>query len=227
AVGGTADALAKPKEVTLKELLLAGGWYFIIPMAILSILAFALVIFYFFALRRDRIVSREYVSQAKQLISGGDLTTLEAVSRQTPDVSSRVVAVATRAYLDNAAVSHEVVREIAESEGARQANNLMQLISYLNDIGVIAPMIGLLGTVVGLIRSFSVLSNDVGSARALMLAEGVSQALVNTALGLIIAIPALGFYAFFRGRVQRMVSELESVVTELVGRLAGARTPGV
>lgn len=216
-----ADVLFKPEEkiVTLRELIHAGGWYFVLPLALLSIIALSLVIFYFFALRPGRIVSRDYVMRAKRLMAGGDMTALELLSREAGDLSSRVVGAAARAYLDNPLVSHGVIREITESEGARQSTHMMQMISYLNDIAVIAPLIGLLGTVVGLIRSFAVLSTDVGSARALMLAEGVSQALVNTAAGLIIAIPAMGFYAFFRGRVQRSISDLESVTTELIGRM--------
>ncbi len=207
------------KIVTLRALMDAAGWYFVLPLALLSVVALSLVIFYFFALRPARIVSREYVMRAKRLLAGGDITALEMLSREAGDVCSRVIGAAARAYLDNPLVSHGVIREITESEGARQSTRMMQMIAYLNDIAVISPLIGLLGTVVGLIRSFAVLSTDVGSARALMLAEGVSQALVNTAAGLIIAIPAMGFYAFFRGRVQRSISDLESVTTELIGRM--------
>lgn len=216
-----ADITFKPEEkiITLRQLIHAGGWYFVVPLALLSVVALSLVIFYFFALRPSRIISRDYVMRAKRLLAGGDMTALEMLSRQTEDLSSKVVGAAARAYLDNPQVSHGVIREITESEGARQSTHMMQMIAYLNDIAVISPLIGLLGTVVGLIRSFAVLSTDVGSARALMLAEGVSQALVNTAAGLIIAIPAMGFYAFFRGRVQRSISDLESVTTELVGRM--------
>ena len=204
-----ADVPFKPEEkiVTLRELIDAAGWYFILPLLLLSMAAVSLVIFYFFALRPGRVVSRDYVLRAKRLLAGGDIAALESLSREADDLSSKVVGAAARAYLENPAIGHGVIREVTESEGARQSTQLMQMISYLNDIAVIAPLIGLLGTVVGLIRSFAVLSTDVGSARSLMLAEGVSQALVNTAAGLIIAIPAMGFYAYFRGRVQRAISE--------------------
>jgi len=220
------DVPFKPEQkiVTLRELIDAAGWYFIIPLMLLSCAAVTLVIYYLFALRPGRIVSRDFVMRAKRLLAGGDIAALESLSRESDDVSSKVIGAAARAYLDNPGVGHRVLREITESEGARQSTNMMQMISYLNDIAVIAPLIGLLGTVVGLIRSFAVLSTDVGSARALMLAEGVSQALVNTAAGLIIAIPAMGFYAYFRGRVQRSISDLESVTTELIGRI-NAKNP--
>jgi biopolymer transport protein ExbB len=216
----------KPEEkiVTLRQLIDAAGWYFVLPLVLLSMAAVTLVVYYFFALRPGRIVSRDFVMRAKRLLAGGDIAGLELLSRETGDLSSRVVGAAARALLDNPQTSHGVLREITESEGARQSTHMMQMISYLNDIAVISPLIGLLGTVVGLIRSFAVLSTDVGSARALMLAEGVSQALVNTAAGLLIAIPAMGFYAYFRGRVQRSISDLESVSTELVGRMNAKST---
>jgi biopolymer transport protein ExbB len=215
-----AEAPFQPEQkiMTLRELLDAAGWYFVIPLMLLSMVALTMVIFYAFALRPGRIVSKDYVMRAKRLIAGGDITALDMLSREAGDVSSRVVGAGARAYLDNPSISHTALREIAESEGARQSTQMMQMIAYLNDIAVIAPLIGLLGTVVGLIRSFAVLSTDVGSARALMLAEGVSQALINTAMGLIIAIPAMGAYAFFRGRVQKSISDLESATTELIGR---------
>ena len=83
-----------------------------------------------------------------------------------------------------------------------------------------APIIGLLGTVIGIVRSFSALGENPGSARYLELSKGVSEALVNTAGGLAIGIPALIFYAFFRGRAQRLISELESAVTHVLALMS-------
>jgi len=85
---------------------------------------------------------------------------------------------------------------------------------------MIAPMLGLLGTVFGIIKSFGALGGDLGAARYAMLSSGVSQALVNTAAGLAIGIPAMIFYAFFRGRVQRIISELEAAVTHVLALLS-------
>src|SRR5204862_1411771 len=92
---------------------------------------------------------------------------------------------------------------------------------YLADIGMIAPMLGLLGTVFGIIKSFGALGGaELGTARYALLSSGVSMALVNTAAGLAIGIPAMMFYAFFRGRVQRIISELESAVTHVLALLS-------
>ncbi len=112
------------------------------------------------------------------------------------------------------------MREIAETEGTRVASSINNRVTYLADIGTIAPLIGLLGTVIGIVRSFSALGADVGSARYLQLSKGVSEALINTAGGLAIGIPAMIFFAFFRGRAQRLISELEAAVTHVLALLS-------
>jgi biopolymer transport protein ExbB len=86
---------------------------------------------------------------------------------------------------------------------------------------MIAPLLGLLGTVFGIIRSFSALgSAETGIARYGALSQGISQALVNTAAGLAIGIPAMIFYAFFRGRAQRLISDLEAAATHVLALLS-------
>src|SRR5947209_14649724 len=94
-----------------------------------------------------------------------------------------------------------------------------------------APRLGLLVTVLGLIHSFRVLGANIGSARYVALSRGISEALVNTAAGLAIGIPAMIFYAFFRGRAQKLISELEAATTHVLALLSlqygkrGERTP--
>jgi biopolymer transport protein ExbB len=99
---------------------------------------------------------------------------------------------------------------------------------YLADIGMIAPLLGLLGTVIGIIRSFGALGAQQGTAQYGALSSGISEALINTSAGLAIGIPALMFYAFFRGRAQRLISDLESAVTHVLALLSmqyNKRTP--
>src|SRR5664279_4468375 len=112
------------------------------------------------------------------------------------------------------------VREIAETEGTRVASALNNRVIYLADIGMLAPLIGLLGTVIGIIRSFGALGADLGTARYTLLSKGISEALINTSAGLAIGIPAMIFYAFFRGRAQSLISDLESAVTHVLALLS-------
>ena len=118
-----------------------------------------------------------------------------------------------------AAPSFDVVREVTEAEGTRQASILNNRINYLNDIGRVAPMVGLLGTVVGMIKAFEGIGKSSG-VQHMELAPGVAQALITTAAGLIISIPALIFYSIFRGKVQKLIAELEAAMTHIMALLA-------
>jgi biopolymer transport protein ExbB len=124
----------------------------------------------------------------------------------------------------NPSASIEEAREIAQAEGVRLAGLWNQRISYLADIGSIAPMLGLLGTVLGMIKSFSVVASDIAASRPMMLADGVAEALVTTAAGLVIGIPVMAAYAFFRGRVQGMISDLEAASTILMAQLGAGKS---
>jgi biopolymer transport protein ExbB len=126
----------------------------------------------------------------------------------------------------NPTATDEQLAEIAQTEGGREAALLNQRAAWLADIATIAPMLGLLGTVFGMIRSFSVMANDVAASRPMLLAEGVAEALVATAAGLVIGIPAMAAYAWFRGRVQEMISEMEGATSLLLVKLVIARKNG-
>ena len=124
----------------------------------------------------------------------------------------------------NSNASLAEAREIAQAEGVRLAGLWNQRISYLADIGSIAPMLGLFGTVLGMIKSFSVVASDIAASRPMMLADGVAEALVTTAAGLVIGIPVMAAYAFFRGRVQGMISDLEAASTILMAQLGAGKS---
>ncbi|MBV8329851.1 MAG: MotA/TolQ/ExbB proton channel family protein [Verrucomicrobia bacterium] len=105
---------------------------------------------------------------------------------------------------------------MAETEGSRVASSLNQRIVYLAAIATLSPMLGLLGTVIGIINSFGVLASNTTQPRPMLLAHGVSEALVATATGLVIGIVAMAFYTLFRGKVASMISDLESATSHIV-----------
>jgi biopolymer transport protein ExbB len=94
-----------------------------------------------------------------------------------------------------------------------------QRVVYLMDLGVLAPMVGLMGTVVGILKSFGSIATEASSMRTMLLAGGVSQALVCTAVGLLVGITAMAFYSYFRGRVQYLISLMEGQCATLVAEL--------
>jgi biopolymer transport protein ExbB len=121
----------------------------------------------------------------------------------------------------NTGVSINEVREVALAEGSRQSSMLNNRISYLSDIGSISTMLGLLGTVIGMIVTFIRISQgNVDGVQQMKVAEGVYPALITTGIGLSIGIVALIFYSIFRGKVQKYNSDLESASTHLMAMLA-------
>lgn len=208
-----------PRAQTVLDAMMKAG-PIMIPLFLLSVVSVMLVIVYFMTIRRGAIVSRGFMATADALLRKRDYLGLLAVSNRHGEAIARVVQQVLDFTTKNPNADFEQVREIAETEGTRVASNLNNRVTYLADIGMIAPLIGLLGTVIGIISSFGALGADLGSARYVALSRGISQALFNTAAGLAIGIPAMIFYAFFRGRSQRLISELESAVTHVLALLS-------
>src|SRR6202022_1981772 len=204
---------------TILETLMGAGPVMIVLFA-LSVFFVMLVIVYLMTIRRGAVVSSGYMATADALLRKRDYLGLLAVSNRHGEAIARVVQKMLDFTTKNPNADFQQVREIAETEGTRVARSLNNRVVYLADIGMIAPLLGLLGTVFGIIRSFGALGADLGSARYVALSRGISQALVNTATGLAIGIPAMFFYAFFRGRAQKLVSESESATTQLLALLS-------
>ena len=204
---------------TILDTIIAAGPV-MIPMFALSIVFVMIVIAYFLTIRRGSVVSSSYMATADALLRKRDYLGLLAVSNRHGEAIARVVQKMLDFTTKNPSADFQQVREIAETEGTRVASSLNNRVIYLADIGMIAPMLGLLGTVFGIIKSFGALGADLGTGRYALLSDGVSMALVNTAAGLAIGIPAMISYAFFRGRVQKIISELESAVTHVLALLS-------
>ena len=217
------DAAAAP-ATSLWQVLISGG-PIMIPLAALSVIAVMLIVIYFFSLGRRSVVSSRYMQTADALIRKKDYLGLLAISNRHNEAVARVMQRTMDFITKNPRATMSEAREIAQTEGVRQASALSQQIIYLADIGALAPMLGLLGTVMGMIQSFSVVANDMAATRPMMLADGVSEALVTTAAGLVIGIPAMAAYAYFRGRVQSLISDLETATTQLLALLSANYTP--
>src|SRR5215813_1286916 len=234
ALGGASPLLAQEptpplvpqhSQTVLETLVKAGP--VMIPMFLLSIFFVALVVVYFLTIRRGAVVSRGFMATADALLRKRDYLGLLAVSNRHGEAIARVVQKMLDFVTKNPAADHGQLREIAETEGTRVASSLNNRVTYLADIGMIAPLLGLLGTVLGIIRSFGALGADLGTARYVLLSKGISEALVNTCAGLAIGIPAMMFYAYFRGKAQKLISELESATTHVLALLSlqhGVRT---
>jgi biopolymer transport protein ExbB len=215
-----AEAAPSPgsPQASLLELLKAGGWV-MIPLAAASLITVALVFACLFSLRRGTIVTRRFMETAEALLRKRDYLGLIAVSNRHSEAVARITARTLDFATKNPTASPQALREVAETEGSRVASSLNHRIVYLADIATLSPMLGLLGTVVGIINSFGVLASNTTQPRPMLLAHGVSEALVATAAGLVVGIVAMAFYALFRGKVGSMISDLESATSHLVNMI--------
>lgn len=218
--GAAAGAAPAEEPTTLLSLIQSGGWA-MIPLALMSILTVMLALIYFVTMRRGAVVSHHFMNTADVLLKKRDHQGLLAIANRHPESIARVVQRTLDFSIKNPNATVETLREIAQSEGQSQASKMQHRVVYLADIGMLAPMVGLLGTVFGIIRSFGVLASNASQAeRPVLLAAGVSEALVATGAGLIIGIIAMALYAVFRNRVQRLVSELEIASSHVVALIA-------
>jgi len=221
ASAATAAAESEPvsKQMDFLEIVAAGG-IMMYPLALLSVVGVVLVLIYLLTIRRNAVVSDRFMDAAEAMIRKRDYLGLIAYCHRQNECMARVTQKTLDFMTKYPVASFGGVREVAEAEGSRQAGLLNSRITYLADIGAIAPMVGLLGTVLGMIKSFlQISSGDVQGVRQMELAEGVSEALITTAAGLMIGIPALVFYSLFRGRVQKYIAELEAAATHLMALL--------
>lgn len=213
-----------PDPLNMWTILQSGG-VVMVPLAALSVIALMLILVYLLTMTRRSIVTARYMQTAEALLRKKDYLGLVAISNRHGEAVARILKRTVDFITKNPGASLADARDIAATEGTREASRLNQRIVYLADIGAIAPMLGLFGTVLGMIRSFSVVAGDIASTRPMLLAEGVSEALVTTAAGLLIGIPAMAAYAYFRGRVQGLIADLEAATTHLMALLSSTYIP--
>jgi biopolymer transport protein ExbB len=196
------------------------GGIMMYPLALISVVGVVLILLYLVTIRRNAVVSDRFMDTAEAMIRKRDFLGLIGYCKKQNESMARVTQKTLDFFTKYPSASFGEVREVAEAEGSRQAGLLSSRITYLADIGSIAPMVGLLGTVLGMIKSFMQISGgDVQGVRHMELSGGVSEALITTAAGLMIGIPALVFYSIFRGRVQKYIAELEAASTHLMALL--------
>lgn len=232
-------AIPQPIEMDFLQIMSKGG-VCMVPLAALSVILMMMIFLYLISIRKNAVISDKFMLAMETSVRKGDLGGLLAMCEQRNESMARITQSSVGMMLDHPETPFQNIREVAQTEGSRQAGMLMSRITYLADIGSIAPMIGLLGTVIGMIKAFVEISaGEVQGVKQMGLAQGVSEALIATAFGLAISIVALVFYAFFRSRVQKYITELEHAATHMLALLhlrhegapvapsweAGKRTP--
>lgn len=207
--GGAVPQIAQ--RLTLMMMIRQGGPILWVIMG-MGFVAFLLSIYLLLTLSPRREVPATLIKRAQAQIRAGDLRGAYQMCQDRDELLSLVL----RAGLKMAGHDRYVIQEAMESEGERGATALWQRVSYLNNIATIAPLLGLLGTVWGMMQAFSSIALDSAQVKGLTMAYSVSQAMITTAGGLLLAIPAMAVYYFLRGRVIRIIAEVEAQASEFV-----------
>ena len=192
------------------EIILAGGWL-MVPILLCSTLSVAIIIERFWTLRKSKVTPEGLTGMVEDWAARHELDArhLEQIRNESP--LGRIYSAA----LINRKRPREAIKEAVEDTGRHVVHDLERFLNTLGTIAGISPLLGLLGTVVGMIKVFSaIMISGVGDAN--VLAGGISQALITTAAGLTVAIPSYFFYRFFRGMVAEYVISMEEKAISLI-----------
>ena len=197
------------------ELVKAGGWL-MVPILLCSVIAMAIIAERFWTLQRKRITPSNLVVQVWQWAKSGSLNEdrIRALRKSSP--LGRILA----AGLVNRNSSREIMKESIEDVGRHVVHDLDRYLNALGTIASITPLLGLLGTVIGMIKVFAVITTQ-GVGDPGVLAGGISEALITTAAGLTVAIPTLMFHRYFRGHVDELVVTMEQEALKMVEAIHG------
>jgi biopolymer transport protein ExbB len=205
--------------MTLTDIMQRGGEIMKV-LVLLSFLAVALVIFYVLTFRASLLYPKQFILEAQDAAEIGDVSTLRDLCRENNSTAAKIILASLEHCPDGSLLDYSRLRDAMEDEGGRQAALLWSRLQYLLDVSVVSPMVGLLGTVWGMMVSFSGLESGVSIInKADALASGVSQAMNTTFGGLIVGIFAMTAYDILRGRLTRLISSMESACNSVLQHL--------
>tara|TARA_R110002167_G_scaffold2676_2_gene13293 strand:+ start:4264 stop:4896 length:633 start_codon:yes stop_codon:yes gene_type:complete len=199
------------------ELVKSGGWL-MLPILLCSVMALAIAVERLWTLRPARIAPKYLVATVWQLVQKNALTAEKLTEIRNSSALGQILA----SGLNNSRHGREIMKESIEETASKVIHELERFLNPLGTIAAIAPLLGLLGTVVGMIKVFSEIMIQ-GTGNANVLAGGISEALITTAAGLTVAIPAVVMHRYFIRRVDFLVIEMEQEAVKLVEVIHGDR----
>ena len=197
------------------ELFVQGG-LMMYPLTLCSILTVAITLERAFSLRRHRIIRGEIVSVIENISGPEDVGLAVSVCNQHEGPFAQVV----RAGLNNRHLPPDEIRESIVDQGRQEMGRLQKGIVVLETVASVSPLLGLLGTVLGMIKVFREIS-EVGIGQGNLLAGGIAEAILTTGAGLFIAIPSLVFFNYFSSKAESLVLEIEKYSNALLKKLRG------
>ena len=199
------------------DILMQGGWL-MVPIIACSVISLAIIGERFWSLSSKKITPAQLVSSVWKLHKANQLDKSRVHSLSVSSPLGRVLA----AGIMNQSHGREIMKESIEEAGRQVVHELEKYLNTLGTIASITPLLGLLGTVIGMIKVFAAIM-EYGVGDPSVLAGGISQALITTAAGLTVAIPTLMFYRYFRGRVDELVIKMEDEAVRMLEMMHGDR----
>ncbi|MFA4986973.1 MAG: MotA/TolQ/ExbB proton channel family protein [Candidatus Brocadiia bacterium] len=220
-----AESAASGETLSAWQIIVKGGWT-MVPLGLLSLFAVGLAFHIFLILDPKALVPSDLVGSLTEHLQAGRLADAENFAARHDSVAGRIFA----AGLSVRSYGSEKVAEYLNNSGRREISSLKRRITLLAYVGVISPLLGLLGTVLGMIRAFRVISMAsnpvVQHEKPYLLASAIWEAMITTAAGLILAIFALLIYYYFSGRLQKVASDLEVETEKFALALSSATKTG-
>jgi biopolymer transport protein ExbB len=201
--------------MTLWEVFIKGGpvmW----PLFACSIIALAIIIERLFALRQSKIIPEELIEEVERLIRMGRLGDIEQLLKKSSSPLCPIIMTAIK----NAGRRREIIKEYMEEAGATQAYTMERYTDILGIIAAISPLLGFLGTATGMLTTFKAISS-MGNTSSLLLATGISEALITTVVGLAIAIPVYVCYRILIARSDYLLIDMEMTSARILEYLKG------
>ncbi|MBU73580.1 MAG: biopolymer transporter ExbB [Spongiibacter sp.] len=205
----------KPWDCAVLELVKAGGWL-MLPIILSSILALAICVERYLALNPDKIAPRNLLNQVWGWMQNKQLDNDKLRQLRTASPLGEIIA----AGLGNAKYGREIMKESIEDAASHVIHGMERYLTALGTIAAVTPLLGLLGTVMGMIRVFSEIMVQ-GTGNAAVLAGGISEALITTASGLCVAIPAMVMHRYFQRRIDAIVVTMEQDTIKLINAVHG------
>lgn len=197
------------------EMVQAGGWL-MFPIILCSIISAAICIERFWTLRTDQIVPRNLLAQVWNWIKSNEMDAGRLRELRNGSPLGQILAAGIYSHRRG----RELMKENIEEVAGQVVHELERYLNTLGTVAAISPLLGLLGTVIGMIKVFSAIRLE-GTGNAAILAGGISEALITTAAGLTVAIPSLFFYRYFQRKVDELVINMEREALKLVEVLNG------
>lgn len=206
-------------KMTVMMMVQQGGVITWVIMA-MGVLTFAWAVYLIATVTSRREVPGTLAKRLQTALRAGDTRGALQMLQNRDEFLANVL----RAGLKMSGHDRYVIQEAMESEGEREATALWQKISYLNSAASLAPLLGLLGTVWGMMLAFGSIAFDTAQVKMLNIASSVALAMITTAAGLLLAIPAMTVYFYLRGRVIRIIAETEAWASEFVELISRSKT---